>query len=208
MWINKSVRLQCNNSQHSNSSPKSPVQKRTLVFGIVCFRSEKTRKIPAAENWCWKVKSCPDPPLMSPCGRKRANVRMSEPNKHTNFLVSQKEYRATLSKHLWNETSHLLILIYWPWILAIRRDTQDIQCNLTAWADAAFFATCPLWSLWLFCPFATAQGQKSHRLQSGHVAKNELQRHQGSQCLQRIVHDGCRRYYLRSEETHKKFSET
>ena len=42
-----------------------------------------------------------------------------------------------MSHHLWNETSHLLILIYWAWILAIRRDTQDIQWNLTTWADAA-----------------------------------------------------------------------
>ena len=54
-----------------------------------------------------------------------------------NLLISQKECRSTLSHHLWNETSHLLILIYWAWILAIRRDTQDIQWNLTTWADAA-----------------------------------------------------------------------
>ena len=54
-----------------------------------------------------------------------------------NLLISQKECRATLSHHLWNETSHLLILTYWAWILAIRRDTQGIQWNLTTWADAA-----------------------------------------------------------------------
>ena len=48
-----------------------------------------------------------------------------------NLLISQ-----SMSEHLWNETSHLLILIYWPWILAIRRDTQDIQWNLTTGTDA------------------------------------------------------------------------
>ena len=46
-----------------------------------------------------------------------------------NFLISQ--------KHVWNETSHLLILMYCVWILAIRRDTQDIQWNVATCREAA-----------------------------------------------------------------------
>ena len=67
---------------------------------------------------------------------------------------------------------HLEIMSSWKkknLDILLPSNTQDFMQH------HSIFATSPLRSLWLFCPFATAPGQKSHRLQSGHVAKNALQ---------------------------------
>ena len=50
-------------------------------------------------------------------------------------------------------------------------DIFCLRCQCLCQCCSAFFATCPLWSLWLFCPGAVAKGQKSQRLRSGDVAK-------------------------------------
>ena len=108
------------------------------------LRSEETHKkfrldLPIwtdASNGCYKLGKC-----LAGSGHHRATGFMRAASGWVNRTNTQsvniiKECCcATLSKHLWNETSHLLILIYWAWILAIRRDAQDIQWNLTIWVE-------------------------------------------------------------------------
>ena len=50
-------------------------------------------------------------------------------------------------------------------------DIFCLRCQCLCQCCSAFFAICPLWSLWLFCPGTVAKGQKSQRPRSGDVAK-------------------------------------
>ena len=81
-----------------------------------------------------------------------------------------------------------------------------LGCNKTC--------VCQCWSLsfatWTCCKGRTAtlaQTLAALLTLAWHKLFAPSQRQQGSQCLQGIVHNGGRRCHLRSEETHKKFSE-